>query len=162
MTTKLPLPLPHQFPVFHRISDSRISATTSLIPRTLPSLRHRHRHRHRPFRATENGAQTDSNTPTPPPPDDIDDVGAELKNAMKDRRESSGNGGGDNGGFWGGVVEEIGMIEWPEFGKVLGTTAVVLAVIVASSVVLLSLNAALAELSDRVFVGKGVQDFFGG
>ncbi|KAK8918759.1 Preprotein translocase subunit SECE1 [Platanthera zijinensis] len=62
----------------------------------------------------------------------------------------------------GGVAEEIREIEWPEFGKVVGTTGVVLAVIAGSSVVLLTVNAILAELSDRVFVGKGVQDFFSG
>ncbi|KAF3791561.1 Preprotein translocase subunit [Nymphaea thermarum] len=60
-----------------------------------------------------------------------------------------------------GVLEEIRMIEWPEFGKVLGTTGVVLSVIAGSSVVLLTVNAVFAELSDRVFAGKGVQDFFG-
>ncbi|KAK8952616.1 Preprotein translocase subunit SECE1 [Platanthera guangdongensis] len=60
----------------------------------------------------------------------------------------------------GGVAEEIREMEWPEFGKVVGTTGVVLAVIAGSSVVLLTVNAILAELSERVFVGKGVQDFF--
>ncbi|KAF5176136.1 Preprotein translocase subunit sece1 [Thalictrum thalictroides] len=63
--------------------------------------------------------------------------------------------------LWSGVVEEIKEIEWPVFGKVLGTTGVVLGVIAGSSVVLLTVNAIFAELSDRVFVGRGVQDFFG-
>ena len=63
--------------------------------------------------------------------------------------------------LWSGVAEEVGEIEWPAFGKVLGTTGVVLAVIGGSSVALLSVNALLAELSDRVFAGRGVQDFFG-
>jgi hypothetical protein len=43
----------------------------------------------------------------------------------------------------------------------LGTTGVVLGVIAGSSVVLLTVNAVLAELSDQVFAGRGVQDFFG-
>lgn len=59
-----------------------------------------------------------------------------------------------------GVVEEIREIDWPAFNKVLGTTGVVLGVIAGSSVILLTLNAILAELSDRVFAGMGVQDFF--
>ncbi|KAK1315593.1 Preprotein translocase subunit SECE1 [Acorus calamus] len=63
-------------------------------------------------------------------------------------------------GLFGGVAEEIREIEWPAFGKVVGTTGVVLAVIAGSSVALLTVNAVLAELSDRVFVGKGIQDFF--
>ena len=63
--------------------------------------------------------------------------------------------------IWSGVVEEIGQIEWPAFNKVVGTTGVVLGVIAGSSVVLLTVNAVLAELSDQVFAGRGVQDFFG-
>ncbi|KAK9099670.1 hypothetical protein Scep_023100 [Stephania cephalantha] len=80
--------------------------------------------------------------------------------------ETLGGGGGGGGvsvspnGWWGGVAEEIGEIEWPAFGRVVGTTGVVLAVIAGSSVVLLTVNAVLAELSDRVFNGRGVQDFF--
>lgn len=79
------------------------------------------------------------------------ELASELKKAMQEKE-------GDN--FWGGVTQEISEIEWPAFGKVLGTTGVVLAVILGSSVVLLTVNAVLAELSDRVFAGKGVQDFF--
>jgi preprotein translocase SecE subunit len=75
---------------------------------------------------------------------------------MRQRKEE-----GREEGFWSGVAEEIREIEWPPFGKVLGTTGVVLGVIAGSSVVLLTVNAVLAELSDRVFAGRGVQDFFG-
>ncbi|XP_051134056.1 uncharacterized protein LOC127253481 [Andrographis paniculata] len=64
-------------------------------------------------------------------------------------------------GLLGGVGEEIREIEWPALGKVVGTTGVVLAVIAGSSVVLLTVNAVLAEISDGIFAGKGVQDFFG-
>ncbi|MED6182444.1 hypothetical protein PIB30_028437 [Stylosanthes scabra] len=86
-------------------------------------------------------------------------VAEELKKAMQERREKEGEGeGGED--FWSGVGREIREIEWPPFGKVLGTSGVVISVIFGSSVVLLTLNALLAELSDRVFAGKGVQDFF--
>ncbi|KAE8728147.1 Glucan synthase-like 5 [Hibiscus syriacus] len=80
-------------------------------------------------------------------------IGAEIKKAIKEREANSDS-------LAGGVAEEIREIEWPAFGKVLGTTGVVLGVIAGSSVVLLTVNAVLAELSDRVFAGKGVQDFF--
>ncbi|KAL4285011.1 hypothetical protein GQ457_16G028940 [Hibiscus cannabinus] len=80
-------------------------------------------------------------------------IGAEIKKAMKEREATSDS-------LAGGVAEEIREIEWPAFGKVLRTTGVVLGVIAGSSVVLLTVNAVLAELSDRVFAGKGVQDFF--
>lgn len=87
-------------------------------------------------------------------------MGTEIKKAIKEREKGEDSDG--IGGFLSGVVEEIGQIEWPEFGKVIGTTGVVLGVIAGSSVVLLTVNGVLAELSDQVFAGKGVQDFFGG
>ncbi|KAJ9182116.1 hypothetical protein P3X46_006143 [Hevea brasiliensis] len=83
---------------------------------------------------------------------EVSDVGAEIKRAMKK--------GEKEGDLLSGVVEEIQEIEWPAFGKVLGTTGVVIGVIAGSSLVLLTVNAVLAELSDRVFAGRGVQDFF--
>ena len=83
------------------------------------------------------------------------ELGAEIKKALEQRNEK----GKDN--LLSGVAEEIGEIEWPAFGKVLGTTSVVLGVIAGSSIVLLTVNAVLAELSDKVFSGKGIQDFFG-
>ncbi|XP_062177791.1 preprotein translocase subunit SECE1 [Alnus glutinosa] len=87
----------------------------------------------------------------------VGELGSEIREAMRQRKEEEGR----DGGFWSGVAEEIREIEWPPFGKVLGTTGVVLGVIAGSSVVLLTVNAVLAELSDRVFAGRGVQDFFG-
>ncbi|KAL4558403.1 hypothetical protein LXL04_036603 [Taraxacum kok-saghyz] len=91
----------------------------------------------------------------PPSDEELSELGTEIKKAMMDREIKKDEN------VWSGVVEEIGRIEWPAFSKVLGTTGVVLGVIAGSSVVLLTVNAVLAELSDRVFVGRGVQDFFG-
>lgn len=78
----------------------------------------------------------------------------EIKKAMKEREQKEPD-------FLSGVAEEIREIEWPGFSKVLGTTGIVLGVMAGSSVVLLTVNAVLAELSDRVFAGNGIQDFFG-
>ncbi|XP_052188424.1 preprotein translocase subunit SECE1 [Diospyros lotus] len=108
---------------------------------------------------------TQQGTPNEPPPPQqqqsasteiggISELGSEIKKAMKEREKEEES-------LWSGVAKEIREIEWPAFGKVLGTTGVVLGVIAGSSVVLLTVNAILAELSDRVFAGKGVQDFFG-
>ncbi|XP_050218429.1 preprotein translocase subunit SECE1 [Mercurialis annua] len=85
------------------------------------------------------------------------ELGEEIKKAMMERKEKEK----EDGGLLSGVAEEVQEIEWPAFGKVLGITGVVLGVIAGSSVVLLTVNAVFAELSDRVFVGRGVQDFFG-
>ena len=87
------------------------------------------------------------------------ELGKEIQQAMKEREEEKEKE--KESGFVSGVIEEIREIEWPAFGKVLGTTGVVLGVIAGSSLVLLTVNAVLAEISDTVFAGKGVQDFFG-
>ncbi|KAK1592256.1 hypothetical protein Q3G72_021917 [Acer saccharum] len=88
---------------------------------------------------------------------ELSELGSEIKQVLKERKEKEKEGGD----FVSGVAEEIREIEWPAFGKVLGTTGVVLGVIAGSSVVLLTVNFVLAELSDRVFAGRGIQDFFG-
>ncbi|XP_026387589.1 preprotein translocase subunit SECE1-like [Papaver somniferum] len=87
-----------------------------------------------------------------------DKLGAEIREAMKVKKEEEEK---ENVNYWDGVIEEIKEIEWPVFSKVLGTTGVVIGVIAGSSVVLLTVNALLAEFSDQVFAGRGVQDFFG-
>ncbi|CAM8996658.1 unnamed protein product [Rhodiola kirilowii] len=89
-----------------------------------------------------------------PPKVEVSEVGREIQKAMEERKEKSAND------LLSGVLEEVREIEWPAFQKVLGTTGVVLGVIAGSSVVLLTVNAVLAELSDKVFAGKGIQDFF--
>ncbi|KAF0890546.1 hypothetical protein E2562_003761 [Oryza meyeriana var. granulata] len=85
-------------------------------------------------------------------------VAAELKEVLRARKEAEAAAGG--GGWWAGVAQEMLEIEWPAPGKVVGTTGVVLGVIAGSTAALLSVNALLAELSDRVFAGRGLQDFF--
>lgn len=100
--------------------------------------------------------ETADSPPDEPSTAELSKMGSEIKKAMKEKEER-----GKEADFWSGVGEEIGEIEWPEFGKVLGTTWVVLGVIAGSSVALLTVNAVLAELSDRIFAGRGIQDFFG-
>ncbi|KAF3790248.1 Preprotein translocase subunit [Nymphaea thermarum] len=75
------------------------------------------------------------------------------------KREEERKEGSATGETLASVLKEIHMIEWLDFGKVLGTTGVVLSVIAGSSVVLLTVNAIFVDLSNRVFAGKGVQDF---
>ncbi|KAI4378865.1 hypothetical protein MLD38_016289 [Melastoma candidum] len=89
------------------------------------------------------------------PSTELNDIGMQVKEAMERRKEKGAED------LLSGVGEEIREIEWPAFGKVLGTTGVVLGVIAGSSVGLLTVNAILAEISDKVFAGKGLQDFFG-
>eukprot|EP00252_Welwitschia_mirabilis_P007943 TRINITY_DN19643_c0_g1_i1.p1 TRINITY_DN19643_c0_g1~~TRINITY_DN19643_c0_g1_i1.p1 ORF type:complete len:193 (+),score=19.68 TRINITY_DN19643_c0_g1_i1:114-692(+) len=90
-------------------------------------------------------------------PDSTDDIRQRLKELRRAREKS-----GSVEEFWSGVVEETSQIEWPSFQKVLGTTGLVLLVIIGSSTVLLTVNAILAELSDKIFNGVGVQDIIWG
>ncbi|XP_062185714.1 preprotein translocase subunit SECE1-like [Phragmites australis] len=111
--------------------------------------------------AAEADGESDEGTEAEGPGEKSPDaVAAELKEVLRARKEAEATAGGE--GWWAGVVQEMAEIEWPAPGKVVGTTGVVLGVIAGSTVALLSVNALLAELSDRVFAGRGLQDFFSG
>ncbi|KAL8100212.1 preprotein translocase subunit SECE1 [Apium graveolens] len=101
--------------------------------------------------------ETQTPTTQEPQSDQLSELGAEIKKAMKESEQVKE----ESDDFWKGVGEEIGEIEWPAFNKVVSTTGVVLGVIAGSSVVLLTVNAVLSELSDQLFAGRGFQDFFG-
>lgn len=79
----------------------------------------------------------------------------EIGNAIRALREERVSAGlqdpASTSDFWKGVVEETKLIEWPSFPKVLSTTGVVVAMILGSSVVLLTVNGILSQLSDNVF-----------
>lgn len=108
----------------------------------------------------ENGGADKSTEAASPGEKSPEAVAKELKEVLRARKEAEAAEGG--GGWWAGVAQEMSEIEWPAPGKVVGTTGVVLGVIAGSTVALLSVNALLAELSDRVFAGRGLQDLFSG
>ncbi|CAN1130769.1 Preprotein translocase subunit SECE1, partial [Linum perenne] len=56
---------------------------------------------------------------------EINDLGAEIRKAMMEKKKEEKAG----------LMREVREIEWPFFGRVLGTTGVVLGVIAGSSVV---------------------------
>lgn len=78
-----------------------------------------------------------------------------LGKALSQMRQERVVAGEDNPSkteeFWRGVLEETRLIEWPSLQKVLGTTGVVTSIIVGASLVLLTVNALLAQLSDAFF-----------
>ena len=87
----------------------------------------------------------------------IDSIGAELAKIRQDRGSTELV---SKSGFWAGVLEETRMIEWPAFSNVLGTTGVVVGIIVGSSVILLTLNALLASLSDQLLATPVFAEFW--
>ncbi|KAK2647019.1 hypothetical protein Ddye_022214 [Dipteronia dyeriana] len=155
-------------PVSHHISSNlklTLSTTTTTTTKTI-----RRDQKSLLVKAIEEGKETTGKSESVDEPEpeqvssspgesnaELSELGSEMKKVLKERKEKETEGGG----FLSGVAEEIREIEWPAFGKVLGTTGVVLGVIAGSSVVLLTVNFVLAELSDRVFAGRGIQDFFG-
>ncbi|CAI5956621.1 unnamed protein product [Closterium sp. NIES-65] len=90
----------------------------------------------------------------------LDDIGAELARLRQERAAAETAAKADEGigGFWRGVMEETQMIQWPAFTSVLGTTGVVVVVIVSSAVVLLTVNALLANFSDALFELPAVRE----
>lgn len=87
-----------------------------------------------------------------PPEIEEQEIPAKVPSQMRQERVVSG---GESPSkieeFWRGVLEETRLIEWPSLQKVLGTTGVVTSIIVGASLVLLTVNALLAQLSDAVF-----------
>lgn len=79
-----------------------------------------------------------------------EEIGEQLRQLRIRRGEQSA----DPKDFWSGVWEETKLVEWPQFQKVLGTTGVVVGIIFGSSILLLTVNGLLAELSDQVFNGS--------
>ncbi|KAE9612815.1 putative protein translocase complex, SecE/Sec61-gamma subunit [Lupinus albus] len=142
----------------HFPSSSSLSSSITFKPHSLsliPPIRIRNSH-------VPRGVVEDSSEPQPQPQtakeeEKESELASELKKAMQERKDKEEN---NNNNFLSGVAQEITQIEWPPFPKVFSTSAVVLAVIFGSTVVLLSLNAVFAELSDRVFAARGLQDFF--
>ncbi|CAI5474414.1 unnamed protein product [Closterium sp. Yama58-4] len=92
----------------------------------------------------------------------LDDIGAELARLRQERAAAETAAKADEGigGFWRGVLEETQMIQWPAFTSVLGTTGVVVVVIVSSAVVLLTVNAVLANVSDALFELPAVRELW--
>ncbi|MCO5569279.1 hypothetical protein L7F22_022991 [Adiantum nelumboides] len=78
-------------------------------------------------------------------------VGKVLSQIKQERLVSGQESPSKTEDFWRGVLEEIQLIEWPSLQKVLGTTGVVTGIIIGSLLVLLTVNALLAQLSDAVF-----------
>ncbi|KAK1437029.1 hypothetical protein QVD17_02814 [Tagetes erecta] len=144
-----------QFPSFTTkpINDQKRSTPIKPTLNLIPNFTTRNRNPRHRYAIIVNATEEQQ---TPPSDDELSELGEEIKKAMMETEDKK-----KDESLLGGVAEEIGKIEWPGFSKVLGTTGVVLGVIAGSSVVLLTVNAVFAELSDRVFAGRGVQDFFG-
>jgi len=50
-----------------------------------------------------------------------------------------------------GALEEVGKVEWPTVGTALSTTGIVIAIVIGSTFVLLSVNSVLSAVSQKLF-----------
>ncbi|CAM6092505.1 unnamed protein product [Calypogeia fissa] len=91
--------------------------------------------------------------------DSIEEIGSAISELRKERAAMGLQDSASTTGFWKGVAEETKLIDWPVFSKVLGTTGVVVAMILGSSVVLLTVNAVLAASSDFIFNDPAIKEF---
>mmetsp|Transcript_33053 Transcript_33053/g.45825 ORF Transcript_33053/g.45825 Transcript_33053/m.45825 type:complete len:163 (-) Transcript_33053:213-701(-) len=57
----------------------------------------------------------------------------------------------ENLNIWEGVKEESGKIDWPAFSQVIGSTFLVLGIVIGSAFTLLALNSVLSEVSTQLF-----------
>lgn len=88
----------------------------------------------------------------------LDGIGKEISELRRERAAIGLQDSASTTGFWKGVAEETSLIDWPVFSKVLGTTGVVVAMILGSSVVLLTVNALLAASSDFIFNDPAIRE----
>ena len=54
-------------------------------------------------------------------------------------------------GLVGGVMEEVGLIQWPSFGSSLVNTVLVIVIVLGTSAMLFGINTALTEWSGVIY-----------
>ena len=79
---------------------------------------------------------------------DSQSLGDQIQ-ALKNKGAAADPDASDN--IFLGAVEEVGQVEWPTVGAALQTTGVVIAIVVGSTFVLLSVNSALSVASQALF-----------
>jgi preprotein translocase SecE subunit len=92
-------------------------------------------------------SQSDSDAQTPKEEKSLGDQIREMKN-----KGVGGAGDPDaSSNIFVGALEEIGEVEWPTAGAALQTTGIVIAIVVGSTFVLLSVNSVLSAVSQTLF-----------
>ena len=78
-------------------------------------------------------------------------AGSQIRELRNQGKAAVAGGDPDNDNMFVGAFEEVGQIEWPTPGGAIQTTGIVIAIVTASSLVLLSVNSVLSNLSQAVF-----------
>jgi preprotein translocase SecE subunit len=76
---------------------------------------------------------------------------AEKEGAAGASSSSSGGGAGMGSGFFGDVLAEAKLIEWPSLKQALGDTVLVVGIVLGSALLLFVVNTLLADLSKVIY-----------
>mmetsp|Transcript_25201 Transcript_25201/g.62227 ORF Transcript_25201/g.62227 Transcript_25201/m.62227 type:complete len:218 (-) Transcript_25201:84-737(-) len=79
------------------------------------------------------------------------DLGAQIAALKNGGGQKKAGGDPDNDNMFVGAYEEIGQIEWPTVGAAIKTSGIVVAIVTASTFVLLTVNTVLSEVSTLLF-----------
>ena len=71
--------------------------------------------------------------------------------ALRQEKAEKEAGKGEEEGLVGGVMEEVGLIQWPSFGSSLVNTVLVIVIVFGTSAMLFGINTALTELSGVIY-----------
>jgi len=71
--------------------------------------------------------------------------------ALRQEKAEKEAGKGEEEGLVGGVMEEVGLIQWPSFGSSLVNTVLVIVIVLGTSAMLFGINTALTELSGVIY-----------
>lgn len=71
--------------------------------------------------------------------------------ALRQEKAEKEAGKAEEEGLVGGVMEEVGLIQWPSFGSSLVNTVLVIVIVLGTSAMLFGINTALTELSGVIY-----------
>ena len=71
--------------------------------------------------------------------------------ALRQEKAEKEAGKVEEEGLVGGVMEEVGLIQWPSFGSSLVNTVLVIVIVLGTSAMLFGINTALTELSGVIY-----------
>lgn len=92
------------------------------------------------------GTQDDAGL-TPLSAEEIQKQMGELRRAKEEQAAATS----DDESLMSGVMEEVGLIQWPTFGSAFLNTLLVIAIVFGTSLVLFGVNSALTEISGTIY-----------
>ena len=80
-----------------------------------------------------------------------EEIQRQMSELRRQKEELEGAGKGGEEGLVSGVMEEVGLIQWPSFVSALGNTVLVIVIVLGTSAVLFGVNTLLTEASGVIY-----------